>query len=140
MDLDPLGVPSSQEERVLKSLGPDDGKKPWKTVRQAIGMCPGNPFSVNAQTFTVIGGGSNPHGPGLGHERNFRNLTDEPSVTMAAVQVGNRGPWIDEDQERRRLTPEECAALQDFPVDWPFQGPHTSKYRQVGNAVPPGLA
>ena len=140
MDLDPLGVPSSQEERVLKSLGPDDGKKPWKTVRQAIGMCPGNPLSVDAQTFTVIGGGSNPHGPGLGHERNFRNLTDEPSVTMAAVQVGNRGPWIDEDQERRRLTPEECAALQDFPVDWPFQGPQTSKYRQVGNAVPPGLA
>ena len=154
MNQEPVGVPSSQEERVLKSLGPDDGKKPWKTIRQALGMCVDSPSpTVGATDFSswsrdtifspsarVIGGGSNPHGPGLGHERNFRDLTDEPSVTMAAVQVGNRGPWIDEDQERRRLTPEECAALQDFPADWPFQGPQTSKYRQVGNAVPPGLA
>ena len=154
MNLEPVGVPSSQEERVLKSLGPDDGKKPWKTIRQALGMCVDSPSpTVGATDFSswsrdtifspsarVIGGGSNPHGPGLGHERNFRDLTDEPSVTMAAVQVGNRGPWIDEDQERRRLTPEECAALQDFPADWPFQGPQTSKYRQVGNAVPPSLA
>ena len=154
MNLEPVGVPSSQEERVLKSLGPDDGKKPWKTIRQALGMCVDSPSpTVGATDFSswsrdtifspsarVFGGGSNPHGPGLGHERNFRDLTDEPSVTMAAVQVGNRGPWIDEDQERRRLTPEECAALQDFPADWPFQGPQTSKYRQVGNAVPPSLA
>ena len=200
MNLEPVGVPSSQEERVLKSLGPDDGKKPWKTIRQALGMCVDSPSpTVGATDFSswsrdtifspsarVIGGGSNPHGPGLGHERNFRDLTDEPSVTMAAVQVGNRGPWMvavrhqspsagtvqrpvdetsptvgvkgvlyGESQEeggptnaaylgdkskRRRLTPEECAALQDFPADWPFQGPQTSKYRQVGNAVPPGLA
>ena len=41
---------------------------------------------------------------------------------------------------RRRLTVEECALLQDFPVGHPFQGTKGSQYRQVGNAVPPTLA
>ena len=41
---------------------------------------------------------------------------------------------------RRRLTVEECATLQGFPVDHPWQGTKTSRYRQVGNAVPPALA
>lgn len=41
---------------------------------------------------------------------------------------------------RRRLTVEECAWLQDFPADHPWQGTKTARYRQVGNAVPPTLA
>jgi site-specific DNA-cytosine methylase len=41
---------------------------------------------------------------------------------------------------RRRLTIEECAILQGFPVDYPFQGTSTSRYRQVGNAVAPPVA
>ena len=41
---------------------------------------------------------------------------------------------------RRRLTPTECATLQDFPTGHPFQGGIGAQYRQVGNAVPPRLA
>lgn len=40
----------------------------------------------------------------------------------------------------RRLTVEESAALQTFPPAMPFAGPQSSKYRQIGNAVPPRLA
>jgi DNA (cytosine-5)-methyltransferase 1 len=40
----------------------------------------------------------------------------------------------------RRLTPDECAILQDFPPDHPWQGTKTSIYAQIGNAVPVTLA
>lgn len=43
---------------------------------------------------------------------------------------------------RRRLTPEECAVLQDFPADHPWSacGTKSARYRCVGNAVPAALA
>ena len=41
---------------------------------------------------------------------------------------------------RRRLTIPECARLQDFPADHPWQGTKKAQYRQVSNAVPPTLA
>lgn len=41
---------------------------------------------------------------------------------------------------RRRLTVAECAALQGFPADHPWQGTKAAQYRQVGNAVPPIVA
>lgn len=39
-----------------------------------------------------------------------------------------------------RLSLAECAALQTFPGDYPFQGTNKKKHEQVGNAVPPRLA
>lgn len=40
----------------------------------------------------------------------------------------------------RRLSVEESAILQGFPADLEFQGPKSSQYAQVGDAVPPPLA
>jgi DNA (cytosine-5)-methyltransferase 1 len=39
-----------------------------------------------------------------------------------------------------RVSLEEAAALQTFPPGYPFQGTKTSKFRQIGNAIPPVLA
>ncbi|EPR76394.1 DNA-cytosine methyltransferase [Leifsonia rubra CMS 76R] len=40
----------------------------------------------------------------------------------------------------RRLTVEEAAAIQTFPLNMPWQGPQSARFRQIGNAVPPRLA
>jgi DNA (cytosine-5)-methyltransferase 1 len=39
-------------------------------------------------------------------------------------------------EELRALTVGECAAIQEFPLDWEFLGTTAQKYRQIGNAVP----
>lgn len=40
----------------------------------------------------------------------------------------------------RRMTVEEAALLQTFPMEYEFQGSQSSKYTQIGNAVPCNLA
>lgn len=40
----------------------------------------------------------------------------------------------------RRLTPEESALIQTFPPTMKFAGARSSRYTQIGNAVPPVLA
>jgi site-specific DNA-cytosine methylase len=45
----------------------------------------------------VIGGGTNPHGPDRAEERSHRDITDEPSTTIATSPgggAGNAGPWV----------------------------------------------
>ncbi|MBM4369869.1 MAG: DNA cytosine methyltransferase [Deltaproteobacteria bacterium] len=93
----------------------------------------------------VWGGGSNPRAPGEAHKRTVRDITDEPATTLPAVDAGNNALTISTGGEShaasiRRLTVEECAALQAFPPGYPFQGTKTSMYKQVGNAVCPPVA
>jgi DNA (cytosine-5)-methyltransferase 1 len=42
--------------------------------------------------------------------------------------------------ETRPFTIREYARIQTFPDSWEFQGSLTSKYAQIGNAVPVNLA
>ena len=156
---------------------------PCPTIRNAGEKYFGQPGGA----LRVIGGGRNPQSAELADTRNYRDITDEPSITMTAEQVGNRGPWLEtragtEPERldipsptvattevkgtrasaasggtfsggpdrasdamflatgRRRLTTDECARLQAFPDDHPWQGNKTQIYRQIGNAVPPALA
>ncbi|MGO3060027.1 DNA cytosine methyltransferase [Corynebacterium casei] len=79
-----------------------------------------------------------------------------PIVDQAALETGEPA-WIENYHHRlfheqkkpletlpksaqlRRLTVEEAAVIQTFPRDTPFQGRQSSKFRQIGNAVPPLL-
>jgi site-specific DNA-cytosine methylase len=99
--------------------------KPWVSIGEALGI-----------TTKIIGGGRNPTSS-EDDKRTYRDITNEPSTTVAAVQIGNAGPFI-VDEDSRRLTWRECAKLQGFPDDHPFQGKtQSSLYKQVGNAVCP---
>jgi len=66
----------------------------------------------------------------------------EPSYTISA-RYGKDGAEAlikYSDKEIRKLTEEECALIQSFPRKYKFLGSKSSKYRQIGNAVPPKLA
>jgi DNA (cytosine-5)-methyltransferase 1 len=94
---------------------------------------------------------------------------DAPAGTLPASMGGNRTPIVDQDQldgladtcwaveyhrhlqaggapvtrvptRLRRITVQEAAAIQTFPIDWRFAGRQSSQFRQIGNAVPPLLA
>lgn len=73
----------------------------------------------------VIGGGGKKGGGGR-----------PPRISSA---FGKPGP-ADPGASHRNLSVEECAALQGFPRDYVWTGSTTSRYKQVGNAVPPPLA
>jgi DNA (cytosine-5)-methyltransferase 1 len=77
-----------------------------------------------------------------------------PIVDEAELREG-RPPWVAEYHARllrglpplaaapgrlRRLTVTEAALLQTFPAEFRFEGSQSSRYAQIGNAVPPLLA
>jgi DNA (cytosine-5)-methyltransferase 1 len=93
---------------------------------------------------------------------------DAPAPTLPASMGGNKTPIIDQEQldndadpwiigyhdrlwnggkplkripsRMRRITVQEAAAIQTFPLGMEWQGPQSAQYRQIGNAVPPRLA
>lgn len=93
---------------------------------------------------------------------------DVPAPTLPASMGGNSTPIIDQAEldtgvepwvisyhrrlsrdrppvagvprRLRRITVEEAAVLQSFPIGVPWVGTTCSRFRQIGNAVPPALA
>lgn len=93
---------------------------------------------------------------------------NRPAPTLPASMGGNRTPIVDQEtleteskqwvetyhcslmnggkvastipDRLRRITVQEAAAIQSFPKDMPWHGSQSSRYRQIGNAVPPKMA
>jgi DNA (cytosine-5)-methyltransferase 1 len=95
---------------------------------------------------------------------------ERPSTTLAATMGGNRTPIIEQNlldgdetswvreyhrhlwageapypfegasDHLRRLTVEEAAAIQGFPIGMKWHGKTSAQFRQIGNAVPPPMA
>ncbi len=68
--------------------------------------------------------------------RLLRLEKDKPSLTVTAY-IFNKFVHPTED---RYITPREAAVLQDFPIDYEFKGTLGQVQKQIGNAVPVGLA
>jgi DNA (cytosine-5)-methyltransferase 1 len=70
----------------------------------------------------------------------FRRLSyNQPSPTLVTSPV-QKASMLCHPTQNRPLSVKEYARIQQFPSTWIFTGTTTSKYRQIGNAVPVGLA
>jgi DNA (cytosine-5)-methyltransferase 1 len=58
----------------------------------------------------------------------------------AKVFGGGKGKLGEAPKRLRRLTIDECIAIQTFPAKYDLAGSKSAQYRQLGNAVPPLLA
>jgi len=77
---------------------------------------------------------------GGGKEGYWRRLSwDRPAPTLTA-QPQQLSTSLCHPDEERPLSIPEYLAIQDFPSDYQLMGSKSSKYRQIGNAVPVRLA
>ena len=138
------------------------GLKPHFTVREALRNAPAdipnkakivfckNPVLRRSPFAGMMfnGKGRPLNDQGLGHTvpasagGNRTHIVDSDGLIREyhAHLMAGKSPRTGELQGVRRLTVRESARLQSFPDDFAFSGRQSSRYSQVGNAVPPMLA
>lgn len=92
----------------------------------------GRPVDLNAPCHTILASAG-------GYKTHWIDTLDiAPSYTKHLLEGGE--PWEGEVPGARRMTVEESALVQTFPENFQFSGTNSSRYTQVGDAVPPLLA
>ena len=133
----------------------------WKTVRDAIadlefdkGECAtlseerlkflkmipegGNWRDLPENIIPIAMGGAYKSGGGkVGFYRRLSYNQPSPTVVTSPVQ---KATMMCHPTQDRPLSIREYARIQQFPDNWIFTGTTAAKYRQIGNAVPVGLA
>jgi DNA (cytosine-5)-methyltransferase 1 len=85
----------------------------------------------------AMGGAYNSGGGKVGFYRRLSWNKPSPTITTSPHQ---KATDMCHPVELRSLTVRESARIQTFPDDWIFYGSVSSKYKQIGNAVPVLLA
>ncbi|MCR5322257.1 MAG: DNA cytosine methyltransferase [Lachnospiraceae bacterium] len=85
----------------------------------------------------AMGGAYKSGGGKVGFYRRLTYNQPSPTVTTAPAQ---KATMLCHPVKDRPLSIHEYARLQQFPENWVFVGTTAAKYKQIGNAVPVGLA
>ena len=85
----------------------------------------------------AMGGAYTSGGGKVGFYRRLSYAQPSPTVVTSPVQ---KATMMCHPTKDRPLSVAEYARIQQFPDDWIFMGTTVDKYRQIGNAVPVGLA
>lgn len=86
---------------------------------------------------TAMGGAYNSGGGKVGFYRRLSYSQPAPTLVTSPVQ---KATMLCHPTKDRPLSVREYARIQQFPDDWKFIGTASDKYKQIGNAVPCGLA
>ena len=85
----------------------------------------------------AMGGAYDSGGGKVGFYRRLSYKQPSPTLVTSPVQ---KASMFCHPVKDRPLSVKEYARIQQFPDSWRFVGTTASKYRQIGNAVPVGLA
>lgn len=85
----------------------------------------------------AMGGAYESGGGKVGFYRRLTYAQPSPTITTSPAQ---KATMLCHPKQDRPLSIKEYARIQQFPNDWKFAGTVSAKYRQIGNAVPVGLA
>lgn len=85
----------------------------------------------------AMGGAFESGGGKVGFFRRLSYAQPAPTLVTSPVQ---KATMLCHPTQDRPLSVHEYARIQQFPDDWKFIGSTADKYRQIGNAVPCGLA
>ena len=108
--------------------------------KKYIHMVPegGNWRDLPEKIIPVAMGGAYESGGGkVGFYRRLSYSQPAPTITTAPAQ---KATMLCHPIQDRPLSVKEYARIQQFPDDWIFTGTTAAKYKQIGNAVPVGLA
>lgn len=85
----------------------------------------------------AMGGAYESGGGKVGFYRRLSYAQPAPTITTSPAQ---KATMLCHPKQDRPLSVKEYARIQQFPDEWIFSGTVAAKYKQIGNAVPIGLA
>lgn len=98
----------------------------------------GNWRDLPEEVIPIAMGGAYKSGGGkVGFYRRLSYMQPSPTLVTSPVQ---KATMMCHPTKDRPLSVKEYARIQQFPEDWRLIGTIAAKYRQIGNAVPVGLA